>query len=660
MSARPRSHTARLRRGILIALLVLGAALTGLYLLGRQGRSPEPVVETPAATPPAEEGVVASSDAFDFTQTIEGQPVFRLHGDRFTTGRDALVELTGVQLELFRDAVRYSVAADRASYDPNTKGAVLLGKVRLSGQDGFELASERMSLERGGQWISAAGPVQLAQSGRFRGSSGELTFDLATDFLRLNGPVRLESAAPGVEPLVFETSRIEYDRSGRLVKFPDVFYVTRAESRMQAGNGELFLTEGESAPALLSLRGGVVGSLPQPPAVEAGERKILVQATRLSLRFASDSASEPEEATLDGHGRDLALIESVGAKDDLIQGLAARGWVIRFANGKPTEAESSAPVHFAEYHRGVEEAVRSGRADSGRAEISSAGTVDRIALNGGVQLDDPKFHAVGARALFDVGGDRAEILGPNARVTTDRGDLSAPHLIYSRATGLLTGSDGVRAVLRDEADSSLSGLGWKGKEPIQVESREATLQNDPRSFSFTSGVRAWQGRNLLLAEQLRGDEATGQLAAANAVRTVWYPTRDPAKGESAAVPPSEDPVEVTAKTMTYRREEGRLVYEGDVRVKRGSRSFRCDRLTSDLDRENQLEKMIGEGAVRLDDPDGGRVIEGQKAEYSVASGELLVSGSPVRMKDAQGAELKGRRLLYNMESGAARLLGAGN
>ena len=656
------SSFARLRRILLGTLLALAAALAGLYQFGRQGtggQSPEAgVTSSPGLS--EREDVVALSEAFDFTQTLEGEPVFSLHGDSFASGRDALVELSGVRLEIYRNAAKYSVSARRATYDPNTKEAALLGAVRLTGQDGLSVASERMTLGRGGQLLEAEGPVRMTETQRFEGSAGSLEFDIGADLLSLGSPVHLESLAPAMGSLVFETGRLEYERGERLLRLPQALIVTRGESRIQAGRGELFLAADESSPAFLSLRSGVAGTLSHGTIGSAEERTILVQASRLTLRFAAAGGDAvPEEATLEGQGRELALLESVGGEGELIQGLASRGWVVRFAAGTPVEAESSSPVYFAEYHRGVEAAVRSGRAGSGRAEFASTGGVERVALSGDVTLEDPQFRAVGERALFDVVSGRAEILGPQARVATKQGDLSAPHLVYTRATGILSGSGGVRAVLRDAAKGALSGLAWSGSEPVQVEAREATLQEAPRSFSFSGDVRAWQGRNLLFAEQLRGEEAGGSLAAANGVRTVWHPQPTAGGAASTGSGAADVPIEVLARTLSYRRDERRLLYEDDVRVTQGERYFTCDELIADLDPQNRIQKMVGSGGVHLRDPEAGRTIDADSAEYEVASGSVLMSGDLVTMKDAQGGVLRGKRLIYNLESGSARLLGAG-
>jgi lipopolysaccharide transport protein LptA len=637
--------TSRIRRYLLIGLILGVGGLGGLYYLGRQGDEPEPV-ETPVARETRRGDVVASSDAFDFTQAIEGQPVFSIHGDGFSTGRDGRVELIGVRVEIFRAGTRYAVQSQRATYDPNSKEAVLAGAARLEGEDGLKVSSPNMTLTRAGKLLIADGPVGLEQTGRWSGQSARLEFDVAADLLSLGGPVTL-ATAPGLGPAMqFETGKLDYDRKGRLLQMPDTLVLTRGTDRIQAGSGELFLDEAEQAPLLLALKGGVTGTLLDPDG-EGAARRIAVQATRLSVRYAAEGTSQPEEATLEGHGRDLALIESIGADAELIQGLASRAWLVRFAAGQPTEADSTDPVHFAEYRRGVDEPVRNGRADSGRIEFSPGGEVARIALDGGVSLVDPQFKASGDRALFDVPTGRAEILGPRARAESPRGDLTAPHLVYTRSSGLLNATGGVRAVLKPSSDGALRGVGFQSGVPVQVESREATLTDRPRGFVFRDSVRAWQGKNLLVGAQLRGDESEGRLSAAGKVKTVWIAEREGAT-----------PVEVTSETLSYDDTARQLIYAGAVTLAQDGRQLACDELTAKLDEGRKIREMTGTGKVRLKDPAGGRDVEGERADYDALGGTVVVSGSPVVMRDAEGAVLKGKRLRYDMNSGAATLLGA--
>jgi lipopolysaccharide export system protein LptA len=649
MTARP--ATARIRRILLVCLILVTAAIAALYLFGRQGAAPVPEPQ-PLPVVAAQPDVVAVSDAFDFTQSIEGKPVFSIHGDSFSTARDSHVELAGVRVELYRGEEKYAVASRMARYDPNTREAELSGGVTLEGRDGLRVTSEILALSRGGELLEAkGGAVGLEQTGKWRGQSTGLVFDVPADVLKLTGPVRIDSVAPGVPPMTFEAALLEYDRKGQLLRIPGVLNVTRGGDRFQAGNGELFFAGEEGRPQLLSLKGGVAGTLVDPELGAPG-RRLALQATRLSLRFAADSPegeSRPEEATLEGHDRDLALVESIGGDADLIQGLASRAWRITFASGVPSAAESSDPVHFAEYRRGVDEAVRSGRADNGRIEFSAAGEVERIVLAGDVALADAAFKAWGDRVLFDVASGRAEILGPKSRIESARADLSAPHLVYMRETGVLNATEGVRAVLKKEEGGALSGLGWAGDAPVQIEAREATLTDRPRTFAFRENVRAWQGRNLLIASQLRGSDEDRQLSAAGGVKTVWVPETTDAT-----------PVEVTAEAMAYSESMRKLVYSGGVRLKQAERTMAASELAAELGDDSKIRRMTATGKVELRDPATGQEISGQGAEYDVASGVVVVTGEPVTMKDPQGAVLTGRRLTYDMKSGAAKLGGSGS
>lgn len=205
----------------------------------------------------------------------------------------------------------------------------------------------------------------------------------------------------------------------------------------------------------------------------------------------------------------------------------------------------------------------------------------------------------------------------------------------------------MRAVLRQSDDGALRGLGFQSDQPVQVESREATFTDRPRGFVFRDSVRAWQGKNLLLGAQLRGDEEEGRLSAAGKVKTVWIAEREGAT-----------PVEVTSETLSYDDGSRQLVYSGGVALLQDGRQLTCDELAAKLDEGRKIREMTGTGKVRLRDPVGGREVDGERADYDATAGSVVVSGSPVTMRDAEGAVLKGKRLRYDMNSGAATLLGA--
>ena len=187
-------------------------------------------------------------------------------------------------------------------------------------------------------------------------------------------------------------------------------------------------------------------------------------------------------------------------------------------------------------------------------------------------------------------------------------------------------------------------------------------------------MRAWRGQNLLLAEQLRADEALGEMAASGAVKTVWLADREPAPGVAAA----PIPIEVTAESLSYRDNDpvdaagapqsaSSLVYYDDVLVRQGSRTIRCQELEVELD--GSMPSVGGGGNrstgdpkimtcrddVEILDPAANRQVSGETAVYTVAASRIEVFGDSVRLLDASRNSLVGRYLIYDLDAGNVQL-----
>ncbi len=661
----------RLRRGLLGLLAVALAGLAGLYLLGRQGAPEEDPAAAGGARPEATdaagrasdaaqraENVVASSDAFDFTQSLEGQPVFSVHGDRFRTTRDGRVELEGVRFQIYRDTTSYSVASDSATYDTNSQEALLTGHVQLTGGE-LAMDSGELQLSRGGKFLVAEGPIALRHGAYWKGEASSLEFDVALDLMTMRGPVTMAGALPGAEPMTVAAGKVVLDRTGRVLRAKGEVTATRGASHFESDEAELFLAEDGATPAMLILDGSLTGTY---VASSAGEEsgvadRVDFRGAKLTVQFGAAGVSEPREMSLEGRGKVLALLESVDG--EIIHGLASRALWMQLEGGRPRTAQSTEPVYFAEYHRGVTDALRSGRADRADAEFGPTGGISRVVLAGGVTLTDPAFRGWGEQALFDFAAERSELLGTPARTESSSGQLAAPHIVYARKTGLLTADRGVRGVLQKGSGSAIAGVGFRGDQPIEFQADEAIFTDAPRGFFLKGQVRAWQGKSLLLANQVHGEEAEQRLSAAGGVRTMIDLNKEGAPAASAPAGGVAAPMtEVIADLLTYRRAEASVTYTGGVRLQQGTRTLTCDELIAGLDGAQRIQSMVGKGSVLLRDSADGRTISGTTASYDVAQESIELAGSPVRIKDDTGASLTGKRAIYDLKSGAARLAGA--
>lgn len=319
------------------------------------------------------------------------------------------------------------------------------------------------------------------------------------------------------------------------------------------------------------------------------------------------------------------------------------------------------------------QAVMGFTADGSPGELAIAGGEEGVMLTDG---SDGSFEARGDRATFDLAADKGELTGePTVTVTTERGRLEAPRILYTRASGIVQGSGGVRARLIETEASALDGtpLGRDAaaagnggaNEPIRIEAEEGFFRDEPRSFLFRGAVRAWRGTSLLVADELRGDDADGRLTATGSVRTLWTPADDDREERE------QGPLEVTADRLVHTQSDdragtaGSLVYSGDVTATRDGRILSGDEMDVILDGDggggSDVERIVAVGSVRIRDPAQGRDLRGGRAEYDVGTQVIVVTAAPggtVTMKDKEGNQIQGPRMIYEIDADRVRVLGA--
>jgi lipopolysaccharide export system protein LptA len=292
---------------------------------------------------------------------------------------------------------------------------------------------------------------------------------------------------------------------------------------------------------------------------------------------------------------------------------------------------------------------------SGRRGVYDA-LGDHAELEGGVVLTDDGVEATGERGVFDLRRDRGELFGRPAVVETDRGRMEAPRLRYTRADGLAHGTGGVRARLEEAEDSALGGtpLG-RGDGPVWVEAEEGTFRDQPRTFLFQGRVRAWRGDDLLVANELRGDEPEDRLVATGDVRTLWVPEKEGAEAGEA-----EAPLEVRASELVYRKSRRLLTYTGGVVARQEGRTMACREMELELAEGGGVAELVCAGAARVEDPVQGRTLVGERLLYHPDRRVVEVeaaAGGKVTMKDREGNVIEGPRMIYDLDADRVQVVG---
>ncbi|QAT82591.1 Lipopolysaccharide export system protein LptA [Corallococcus coralloides] len=98
----------------------------------------------------------------------------------------------------------------------------------------------------------------------------------------------------------------------------------------------------------------------------------------------------------------------------------------------------------------------------------------------------------------------------------------------------------------------------------------------------------------------------------------------PAPGTSLAPTGLRNPVDLAADHVTGDRNQA--VLTGNVVVKHQTMDIRCDKMTGYYNATRQVTRVVCAGNVRA--VDGDRQARGERADYDVPSGVLVVTGSP--------------------------------
>jgi len=300
--------------------------------------------------------------------------------------------------------------------------------------------------------------------------------------------------------------------------------------------------------------------------------------------------------------------------------------------------------------------VRGTRLD---ARFDAAGELESADLDGEVSIEDGDQTATGDTAKLTAGGQHVVLSGSPARTRSPKGELEAPRLLFDQAAGKVNAEGGVRARFESESSPLPSSESSSKREPVRVEAKSGAFLQKSKGFVFEGQVQAIQGSSLLFADRLEGDEASGTTTATGKVRTIWSdkPASPAGSGGKSAKAASAAPQTVaTAESLIYQRSEGRLRYAGDVLIRQEPREIRASEVIVELSEDRRAERLHARGAVAIVDGVSGRRVSGDEADYDLESKAAIVTGAPVTIKDKEGNVLRGKRALFDLESGDAKLL----
>lgn len=657
-----------LRRFLLLAGLSGVAGLAVMLFAYRFGNveTLEPTEERPSARIAGEEDVVTAGKNIDYVQNSGGEPVFRVQAKRSTQDKEGFARLEEVTLEVFReDGDVYTIVSDRARLNQDNGEAWLEGNVLVTGWSDLRLTSRAIEVKQNGRILVSPGTVEFRYPPDIVGRASRMTIDKVNDTVSLTEGVHIRSVGPADQALRLDAKRLVYKRGEGLIRAVEDVFLKRGGDELASHYLSLFLNP--DGRTLKTLRARFKVRLHRRTYDAAGGEQ--TADIRAQLLEVVPNKANPEYRTvlLEGDKNAPARLDWVLA-DGVARTLKGRKMETKMEGNVPRRLSGFGnPMVMMEY------LDMPGRDDYMLRRVCGAsytvsflpdGQIQQMYLKGRVELQDHDAHVGGAdEGTVDRVSGLMRLTGPMVNLYTAQGDIEAPDIQYNRSTGLIKARGGVQATLDAEAGVALEDTPLAAADgPVSVQAEEAHWTMVPAGFVFKGDVRAWRGQNLLLADQLRGDETGREMAAAGGVRTVWVPQRS-----STAPSPTADPslttftdgapIEVDAATMAFRDAENVLVYTGDVKVVQQGRRLSCKELAIHMvPSSTNAEKMVCRDTVQFIDPVGGKKVEGDLAVFDVISETVEIFGEKVVLHETlDGNLLEGGYLYYEVETGETRL-----
>jgi lipopolysaccharide transport protein LptA len=638
-----------LRRALLALALLLAAGLAALYYIGRAAR---PDLGAPAGDGTSNQASARSvGRGFDHTVTQEGKPLLRIRGKRDRRDAQGNLLVEEVLISAFQeDGTRYEIAADVATYNLEKREARLRGNVSLAGPQGFTLRTDGLVLKNGGRLLESEQPVrfQYGTTNPLTGRARRLGALLNRGEFVLRDGVTLRAQRPGEEePFTLGAERLVFDRNMHQLRADEKVMLRWGKSHLRADRIAAHLSPDDHRLQFVRGRWKVRAVFfDQDPA--GRQRHLIVE---------GDSVA----ALLDEGGRAPTRLEVEGPRGGM-------GHLRRAVDGAPEAFDVTAPriqavlldgrLTRADAAGGVTVVVQEGDtyrrvvARNLTAELGPDGTVSRTEAQGGVVLSEGRQRIAADRVVATAAS--SEAFGDPVVLTSERGELRAPRVLYTATDRVVHGVGGVEATMSQDEAGPLSRTPMvEGDEPIRVQAEEGFWREEPqRSFVFLGKARAWSGDRVLRADQIRGEVDQDRLTASGNVEAVWFVAPEEGGGGTPRR------MRVQAKEMLYDERAHQLEFSGDVRVVDGQRTLASRTLEVQLDEEGEAKRMIATGDVVLEAPAEGRKITAQRADHDLRAEQVVFQGAPVVLEDAKGGTLRGAQAVYSTATGKVRVTGA--
>ncbi len=291
--------------------------------------------------------------------------------------------------------------------------------------------------------------------------------------------------------------------------------------------------------------------------------------------------------------------------------------------------------------------------------------IDTITQSGGVHIQNGDEFATGAKAVYRASLQQVELTGrpvawnPDSRIRADRlrvllNNNEAQGWGHVECTHFLTASGKAQSAGAKSNDKGATN-DPANADSVHVLADQVTALRQDNVAHFLGHVQAWYHANVIESELLNVNGATRRLDSPGPVTTSLVETSmlAPGSGPNALkqkAPPQ--PVVIRADRLEYQDAQRIAVYDGHVRANSSDAVLTASKMTvyfspASNSAQEQVERLVAQGQVKVTQP--GRVVQGERADYQVAEGKVVMTGGPPSVYDEQQGFTTGQSLTFFMQ-----------
>lgn len=273
--------------------------------------------------------------------------------------------------------------------------------------------------------------------------------------------------------------------------------------------------------------------------------------------------------------------------------------------------------------------------------LPDSNDVERLSANGNARFSELDRHGTANDMVYTTSDKTVRLRNGEPTVWDSKARAKAPQIDLNTELQRSYLSGGVSTTYYNQKTTDNSAPFGSTKDPVYITADSAEIDHSAETAVYTGNARSWQGKNYVRGNRLTIQQRAGKFDADGGVQSLLYDVKKKENGKETTVP-----VSVTARSMSYFRDDRMIRYIDDVDMRQGSDRIVAGRADIFLDNKNELNRAEMEGRVVITQPN--RKATADQANYDVPSQIVMLRGNPATVADPEKGNSQAAMIKMNL------------